>query len=224
MCGSCRERSEPCTWASQPGVTRSAALKSEVSRLSTRNGSLLDLCWQLKHGSASDAWTLVEQIRSGQLMPEISRPSESRRRGTVFASSSRSSRPDLPGVTLSRRKSDSDIPSQLPAASSAESASISPTFTTGTSSPTLPVPDLADEGIVAGDTQPHSSVLPAVLQGLEPTLPRSSREPSLSPQAVRGVRLSDEESKVLQSLQANVDKIRVGLTMQRMCISEILLP
>jgi hypothetical protein len=39
-------------------------LKSEVSQLKTNNGSLIELYWQLKHGSASDAYAIVEQIRS----------------------------------------------------------------------------------------------------------------------------------------------------------------
>jgi hypothetical protein len=64
VCGACNDKNLQCTFSSLPGLTRTAALKSEVSQLKTNNGSLIELYWQLKHGSASDAYAIVAQIRS----------------------------------------------------------------------------------------------------------------------------------------------------------------
>lgn len=67
VCGACLHRDSTCTFASEPGLTRTAALKSEVSQLKTTKSNLLELYRQLRDGTASDAWRLVEQIRAGEV-------------------------------------------------------------------------------------------------------------------------------------------------------------
>jgi hypothetical protein len=82
VCGACSDKSSQCTFSSLPGLTRTAALKSEVSQLRTNNGSLIELYWQLKHGSASDAYAIVEQIRSEERILDIPSPAGIRQGGT----------------------------------------------------------------------------------------------------------------------------------------------
>ena len=65
VCGACSHRDSACTFQSMPGVTRTAALKSELTQLKATNNNLLKLYQQLRDGSPSDAWNLVKQIRSG---------------------------------------------------------------------------------------------------------------------------------------------------------------
>ena len=74
MCGACKDKDSQCTFSSLPGLTRTAALKSEVSQLKTNNGSLIELYWQLKYGSASDAHAIVEQIRSEERTIDVPSP------------------------------------------------------------------------------------------------------------------------------------------------------
>ena len=81
MCGACNDKKSRCTFSSLPGLTRTAALKSEVSQLKTNNASLIELYWQLKHGSASDAHAIVEQIRSEERTLDIPSSADVRQRG-----------------------------------------------------------------------------------------------------------------------------------------------
>jgi len=60
-------RESTCTFPSLPGLTRTAALKSEVSQLRNNSNNLLGLYRQLRDGSAVEAWNLLERIRSGQI-------------------------------------------------------------------------------------------------------------------------------------------------------------
>jgi hypothetical protein len=80
-CGACNDKNSQCTFSSLPGLTRTAALKSEISQLKTNNGSLVELYWRLKHGSASDAYAIVEQIRSEERTLDIPSPAGIRQRG-----------------------------------------------------------------------------------------------------------------------------------------------
>lgn len=193
-CGACKEKSTTCTYISLPGLTRSAALRSEVSRLSTRNGSLLELYWQLRHGSASEASSLLEQIRSGRLVPEHSQIPELRPSGVAFTSPSKPPYSDVPDVSLGIRGSLSG----LAAGSSGGAASMSPTYTTAPGCPLLSSALQAKKELnpSCSDSTTHSS----------PLLPH---------------RFSFDDASVLWTLQANVEKIREGFAIQRMCISEI---
>lgn len=71
MCGACVHRGSLCTFQSLPGLTRTAALKSEVAQLRTNSSNLLELYRQLRDGSAAEAWNLVEKIRSGQVPIDV---------------------------------------------------------------------------------------------------------------------------------------------------------
>lgn len=64
-CGACKGSRRKCDYASQPGWTRTAALKSKVSQLRADNESLLNLYSRLRDGSTPEARDLFERIRSG---------------------------------------------------------------------------------------------------------------------------------------------------------------
>lgn len=71
VCGACLHRNSTCTFQSLPGLTRTAALKSEVAQLRTNSSNLLDLYRQLRDGSAVEARNLVEKIRSGEVPIDV---------------------------------------------------------------------------------------------------------------------------------------------------------
>ncbi|KAM0713465.1 hypothetical protein Q7P37_010427 [Cladosporium fusiforme] len=179
-----------------------AALKSEVSRLNARNGSLLELYWQLKHGSSTDAWNLVEQIRSEQLVPEISTPPESKHRTTEPTPSNANGGSCASRGTARKRKSTSDVTYTLATSSSEGSASVSPTVSTSEYLPTSPVPSEAARDVATSH-------------------PPLSRRSSFSLSSIREEYVRDHEARLLRSLRANADKIRVSFAIQRMRISEI---
>jgi hypothetical protein len=84
-------RESTCTFPSLPGLTRTAALKSEVSQLKNNSNNLLGLYRQLRDGSAVEAWNLLERIRSGQI-PIDTPPRDVASESIIHKSPSRPSR------------------------------------------------------------------------------------------------------------------------------------
>ena len=209
MCGACNDKSSQCTFSSLPGLTRTAALKSEVSQLKTNNGSLIELYWQLKHGSASDAYAIVEQIRSEERILDIPSPAGIRHRGTY----------GLPTGGLESIVSSSDtahLRSRQQSAITAPGECDMPNMSEGCqdSCKGVPLSSLADIRSRESYSQQSAS-----------TATGSSVGTSLSQESWIGSRFAplhsgNSDALLQHSLQSNMDAIRKGFELQRALLSE----
>ena len=205
MCGACNYKNLQCTFSSLPGLTRTAALKSEVSQLKTNNGSLIELYWQLKHGSVSDAYAIVEQIRSEEGALDIQSPAGVRQRGTCDSESIASSS----GTAHRHSSQQSTIaaPSEFGKPNSSENSP--------ESYRSAPLSFLMD--VKARESYS---------QGSSATTTGASVDASLSRPSWAGSRFAprhNENSDTLlrHSLQSNMDAIRKGFEVQWSKISEL---
>ena len=210
VCGACMNRdSTTCTFQSPSGLTRTAALKSEVAQLRTNSSNLLELYRQLRDGSAVDAWNLVEKIRSGEV-PIDAPPSADAGQGIISRISPRPSGfVEALGPAISqhiRRMSQ-------PATTSSQ----------GTSSKS----HVAKRYAVSQRNHTKANGRDAMKEAQHPAIDRSIDE-CLPYQTFGQAKIStpihrDKDGYVsLQlSLRGNLDKIQEGFHMQQSCISEI---
>ena len=208
VCGACKHRDSTCTFQSLPGLTRTAALKSEVSQLRADSSNLLGLYRQLRDGSAIDAWNLVEQIRSGEVPIDMpSRVDDTR--GSIRKSSSRPSRlvDALDTVTLrpSRRLSQQAMASSPQTSHVAKRYAVSQRpFTKVTARETT-----TDAQSTNPEQWTHDS--------------EALTHPSVGkPKSSIPIYGKDDADALLQlSLQANLVAIQKGFRVQQSCIAEI---
>ena len=71
-CGPCKAKRTECAYASDPNVSRFAALKSEFEQLKTSLGDLSPIYERLKHGSVEESSRLLERIRTEDGIPGLS--------------------------------------------------------------------------------------------------------------------------------------------------------
>lgn len=209
MCGACNDKSSQCTFSSLPGLTRTAALKSEVSQLKTNNGSLIELYWQLKHGSASDAYAIVEQIRSEERILDIPSPAGIRHRGTY----------GLPTGGLESIVSSSDtahLRSRQQSAITAPGECDMPNMSEGCpdSCRGVPLSSLAD--IRSRESYSQESASTATGSGVGTSLSQESWIGSRFAPLHSG----NSDALLQHSLQSNMAAIRKGFELQRALLSE----
>jgi len=206
VCGACNDKSAQCTFSSLPGLTRTAALKSEVSQLKTNNGSLVELYWQLKHGSESEAYAIVEQIRSEERTLDIPSPAGVRQRGAYGAPTAQSIVSSSDTAYLNSRK-------QLATTASGErdmpnSSEDSPEFCRGLS------------------FSPFMEYQPREIYSQESATTGISAGTSLSQGSWTDSRFAPHQSwssnaLLQQSLQSNLIAVREGFEAQRSLASEL---
>jgi hypothetical protein len=207
VCGACSDKSSQCTFSSLPGLTRTAALKSEVSQLRTNNGSLIELYWQLKHGSASDAYAIVEQIRSEERTLDVPSLMGVQQRGTVglptgesMASYSDTAYPQF------RRQSTISIPSGCDVPNSSED---SPDSTRGAALSSL-------MGVKAREIHSRESATTATGASVGMSLSQGSWTGQFPPH-----HSGSRDALLRHSLQHNMTAIRKGFEIQRSLLSEL---
>lgn len=61
-CGHCQRKNIECVFTTNPGETRSGALRNENERLRGINGSLVDFIWQLKYADSREAQLLIDNF------------------------------------------------------------------------------------------------------------------------------------------------------------------
>jgi hypothetical protein len=212
VCGACVDRESTCAFESLPGVTRTAALKSEISQLRANSNELLELYWQLRNGSASDAWQLVEQIRSGERLV------------------------NLPPLADAGQESPSQPPPRpyrvvdaLDTATSSgirkSNQSMIPSSSRRTQSPAK---HAVDRGPTSGRSFGKSAIKDAPIEAqspfTEPTEPENIGSPLPRPfeEFDFDTAMYDGEADSLLhvSLQANLESIQRGFEVQQACMSE----
>lgn len=116
-CGSCRHRRTQCVYSTQPGETRTGALRSENERLRATNGSLVEFLWKLKYSSPSQAQALIEKFDSVESLlsstveinPRLAAPQDFER--TLRRNDSTDENSDHPlGPTSTERRRPSSAP------------------------------------------------------------------------------------------------------------------
>lgn len=209
VCGACLHRSSTCTFQSLPGLTRTAALKSEVAQLRTNSSNLLELYRQLRDGSAVEAWNLVEKIRSGEVLIDVP-PSADVGQGSIGRAQPRPS-----GLVEALDPAISQRVSRMsqPAIASSQ----------GTSS----LYHIKKRCASSQRNHAKSNGREIMTQAQCPAINRRVDEP-LPCQTLGQAEISppfhgEQDSHVpLQlSLRENLDKIQEGFHMQQSCISEI---
>jgi hypothetical protein len=209
VCGACSDRESTCTFESLPGVTRTAALKSEISQLRANSNELLELYWQLRSGSASDAWQIVEQIRSGERLV------------------------NLPPLADANHESVSQPPPRqsraVDALDTATSGGIrkshQPTIPSSSTRTQNPTKYAVDRGPISGRSFGKSAVrdvpmeyqsTPSEAGKIESPLPPPFEEFDFDTAVY-----NDETDALLHySLQANLETIQKGFEVQQACMSE----
>jgi hypothetical protein len=209
VCGACADRESTCTFESLPGVTRTAALKSEISQLRANSNELLELYWQLKSGSPSDAWQIVEQIRSGERLV------------------------NLPPLTDAGQESASQPPPKpsraVDALDTATSSGIKkshqPTIPLSSTRSQGSIKHALDRGLISGRSFGKSAVrddpmeyqsTPSEPGKIESSLPTPFEEFDFDTAIY-----SDETDALLHySLRANLETIQKGFEVQQACMSE----
>jgi hypothetical protein len=209
VCGACSQRDSKCTFPSLPGLTRTAALKSEVSQLKTDSNNLLELYRQLRDGSAVDAWHLLDRIRSGQI-PIDAPPRPVVNKGGIHKVSSRPSR--LVDAL--------DIATSRPSRRFLQTTTTFPRGNSQTSqvSKWVSVSQRPPAKIDDKDTITkvhHTATEPKANE----SLPCQPFEPLQHADSVYSEEYSDASLKL--SLQKNLHGIQEGFQVQQSCISEI---
>lgn len=209
MCGACTDRESTCIFESLPGITRTAALKSEISQLKTNSNDLLEMYWQLKSGSSSDAWRLVEQIRSGERLVNLPPLAESSRDAAERPPSKPSKNVDALDTATSSQASKSQRPTMSPS-SSRRGQSMTPYL----------VEDESVSGLSFAESATRDAQLDACLTAGPENMgsPRfQSFEEFVCEDATYG---EDSYSTLHHSLQANLSAIQEGFEVQQACMSE----
>lgn len=228
VCGACSHRDWACTFQSLPGVTRTAALKTELTQLKATNSNLLELYQQLRDGSPSDAWNLVKQIRSGAridgLPPHPDAGLESVRT-RPFRSSSVSDVPELASGQHGWY--------QTTSMSSASSSLSNLRRALEEDDPGSQQPPEQEQSHLPRAQQQHEGQAPAKLAVRfalteEPLAIISARSITGSPYALfagLGVNsltcVKNNDALLQNSLQANLSTIQEGFEIQQSCMSEI---
>lgn len=167
-------------------------MKSEVSQLKASNGGLVDLYWQLKHGSDAEAWKVVERIRSEDAPDGLMSPSSNGKRRVPTGASE-----GLGQTEISWRRP--VLPSKWDQkASSGDATNTSETAPTASFSDPMNA-DADSKDVVMGESGNLGLRSERRLQSSE----------------------CDNDRRLHQSLRSNIDKIREGFAVQCLCISEI---
>lgn len=209
VCGACTQRDSTCAFQSLPGLTRTAALKSEVAQLRTNTSNLLELYRQLRDGSAVDAWNLVEKIRSGEVPIDVPRSADVGN-GSICRTSPKPTglveALDPAIIRQSRRMS-------LPTMASPQDTSSKFHVAKRNAVSQRHFPKANGRGAA---TEAHHHIVHQKIE--EPLLNEMSGQAEIST-AIHG----EEDGDVILrlSLRENLDKIQEGFHMQQSCISEI---
>ena len=203
-CGACLHRNSTCRFQSLPGLTRTAALKSEVAQLRTNSSNLLELYRQLRDGSAVDAWNLVEKIRSGEVPIDIP-PSADVGQGNICRAPFRPSglvEALDPAVSQRVRRM------SQPAIASSQGTSLKSRHTKRCAV------SQRNHTKVNGRDAMTEAQYPAINGRIDEPLPYKTFGQDIH-------REQDSHVSLQISLQRNLDKIQEGFHMQQSCISEI---
>lgn len=208
-CGACLHRNSTCRFQSLPGLTRTAALKSEVAQLRTNSSNLIELYRQLRDGSAVDAWNLVEKIRSGEVPIDIP-PSADVGQGNICRAPPRPSglvEALDPAISQhARRKSQ-------PAIASPQGTSLKHHITKRCAL------SQRNHTKVNGQDSVTEVQYPAINGRIDEPLPYKTFGQAEVSASIH--REQDSHVSLQISLQENLDKIQEGFHMQQSCISEI---
>lgn len=212
-CLACTDRGVKCTFISPPGVSRTSALKTEVAQLKTSNARLVDLFWQLKHASPSDAQTLIHQIEFQQKAPDLLLPHTSDQDGLH-----RTPANIIGPITLSMPAGHS--PRRQLSGPAASCARVSTNKSDVISSSPLPLVVQPFVDSASNGADPRIDVTTHWNE-----IGPSTEVPLSSPprgEASSSIARRPETDELLQSsLRSNSGRIREGFAIQRMCISEI---
>lgn len=209
VCGACAQRDSTCAFQSLPGLTRTAALKSEVAQLRTNTSNLLELYRQLRDGSAVDAWNLVEKIRSGEVSIDVPRSADVGH-GSICRTSPRPTglvEALNPAISRQSRRM------SLPRMASPQGTSSKSHVAKRNAVSRRHFPKANGRGAA---TEAHHHIVHQKIE--EPLLDEMSGQAEVST-AIHG----EEDGDVILrlSLRENLDKIQEGFHMQQSCISEI---
>lgn len=185
-----------CVYSTQPGETRTGALRSENERLRTTNGSLIEFLWKLKYSSPSQAQALIENFDSVESL--------------LSSKEQASTHPAAPQdfETTLRRNDSTDQDSDHPPASTSQAYS-----RTRPNRPS-PAPDAT-----LGRASLHNVGLERIDSSMNPELHHQKFSET---QGMNSTGLHSSKLGGLQkSLQSNTSKIRSGFLTKQACISEI---
>lgn len=204
-------RDSTCTFQFLPGLTRTAALKSEVAQLRTNSNNLLQLYRQLRDGSAVDAWNLVEKIRSGEVAIDVPPNANLGQRSISWTPPRPSGLVDALDIAISGHGGKMSLPA-IPLSQGTSSTSHVTKQSTASQRHLVKVPD-------RGTTE--EAGYPVIEWRIEEPLSyqmfgRTGAEFST---LMHGEENNDVSLR--HSLRENLDKIQEGFHMQQHCISEI---
>jgi hypothetical protein len=201
--------STTCTFQSPSGLTRTAALKSEVAQLRTNSSNLLELYRQLRDGSAVDAWNLVEKIRSGEVPIDVPSIADAEP-GTISRISPRpSGLVEALDPAISRHSRRISQPGMASSQGTSSTSHVAKRYAVSQRSHTR----------ANGRDTTTEAQHPAIDPRIDEPLPYQTFGQANVSTPVH--REEDRDVSLQLSLRENLDKIQEGFRMQQSCISEI---
>jgi len=211
ICGACTNReSTTCTFQSPSGLTRTAALKSEVAQLRTNSSNLLELYRQLRDGSAVDAWNLVEKIRSGEVPIDVPPSADAGQRTISSISPRPSGLVEALDPAISRHSRRMSQPAMTSSQGTSSTSHVAKRYAASQRNHTK----------ANGRDATIKAQYSAIGQRTDEPLPYQTFGQAEVSTPIHG----EEDRDVLSlhlSLRENLDKIQEGFHMQQSCISEI---